>query len=75
MPGISHTHPMLASMFGMPYPTTFSGVPLPMVFRPLIERVAHLLWESRGRQPGYDFQNWIEAEHIVRHQLHCGSGF
>jgi hypothetical protein len=73
MPGMTqygmpftHTHAMMHSMFAMP---------LPMVFRPLIERVAHLLWESRGRQPGNDLQNWIEAEQVVRHQLCCSSGF
>jgi hypothetical protein len=73
MPGMTpygmpfaHMHAMTPSVFAMP---------LPVVFRPLIERVARLLWESRGRQDGYDFQNWIEAEHIVRHQLCCGSGF
>lgn len=41
----------------------------PLAFRPLVERVAHQLWETRGRQHGLELQNWIDAEQIVRSQV------
>lgn len=43
----------------------------PIHHRAAVEHVARELWEMRGRQPGYDFQNWVEAERIVRLQHGC----
>jgi hypothetical protein len=33
-----------------------------------IARVAYELYEQRGRQPGRELQDWLEAERIVRRQ-------
>ena len=31
-----------------------------------IARVAYELFERRGREPGHDFEDWLQAERIVR---------
>lgn len=38
-----------------------------------IARVAYELFEQRGREHGHDFEDWVEAERIVR-QRRRGAG-
>jgi hypothetical protein len=60
--------------FHMQQPMAQSFMPLygnPMTYRHQVEQVAHQIWEMRGRQHGQDFQNWIEAEHMVRAHMGC----
>lgn len=33
-----------------------------------IERVAYALYEQRGRIDGHDWEDWLEAERIVKQQ-------
>lgn len=42
--------------------------PLPsfVVDRAEVAKVAYALYEQRGRQAGNDFQDWLQAEAIVR---------
>lgn len=37
-----------------------------MVIHEATAKKAYELWEQRGRIPGHDFDNWIEAERIVK---------
>jgi hypothetical protein len=38
----------------------------PQVSREEVAVVAYELFEKRGRIPGYDVEDWLEAERIVR---------
>ncbi len=46
--------------------------------RSQIEKLAYSLYQQRGQQDGYDYQDWLEAERIVQAssapQSHEGSG-
>ena len=35
----------------------------------LIEKKAYELWEKRGRKPGHSFNDWLEAERIVKGKI------
>jgi hypothetical protein len=37
-------------------------------FQEKIERVAYGLYEQRGRIDGHDWEDWLEAERIVKQQ-------
>jgi hypothetical protein len=76
--GTTHSYPYGAT-YSYPYGATYSYpygtpayAPTSPTYRAQVERVAHQLWEQRGRMPGYDIQNWADAEHMVRQQL-CGT--
>jgi hypothetical protein len=32
----------------------------------IIRKVAQDLYEKKGRQPGHDLENWLEAEKLVK---------
>jgi len=32
----------------------------------IIRKVAQKLYEKKGRQPGHDLENWLEAEKLVK---------
>jgi hypothetical protein len=33
-----------------------------------VARIAYQLYEQRGRQDGYDMEDWLQAEALVRRQ-------
>ena len=37
-----------------------------------VARIAYALFERRGREHGHDFEDWVEAERIVRQQRRNG---
>jgi hypothetical protein len=37
--------------------------------RSLTEKLAYELWEQRGRKPGHDVQDWLDAEKMAKQKL------
>jgi hypothetical protein len=35
----------------------------------LIEKKAYELYEKRGRKPGHSFDDWLEAERIIKGKM------
>jgi Protein of unknown function (DUF2934) len=75
---LGHSHAMPMAAFSpethghfMNAGYTFSSAPNHFAHRMITERLAQQLWETRGRQPGQDMQNWLEAERVVRQQYGC----
>ena len=45
----------------------------PRASREEVARVAYELFERRGRKPGHDVEDWLEAERIVSARRRSGS--
>ena len=46
----------------------------PPVSQDEVATVAYALFERRGRVHGHDFEDWLEAERIVRQRAQRGNG-
>ena len=42
--------------------------------RARIEKLAYALYQQRGRLDGHDYQDWLEAEHMIRTSATTQSG-
>lgn len=53
---------------GAPRPKAANGKVMPEQLRSRIETLAYELYQRRGRQDGYDKEDWLEAERITLSQ-------
>lgn len=49
--------------------TTTRQAPSSAIDYDAVTRTAYELYEQRGRQDGHDFEDWLQAEAIVRGQI------
>lgn len=60
--------PSQQQAIGTPRPKAANGKVMPAQLRARIETLAYELYERRGRQDGYDKEDWLEAERITLSQ-------
>ena len=71
IPSVSKSVPTASPqqpMNGAPTAKAANGTVIPAELRTRIETLAYELYQRRGRQDGYDEQDWLEAERITLSQ-------
>jgi hypothetical protein len=59
-----------ASTLSQPFPSSVMWhQPGPEELRQRVEQKAYELFERRGRDPGHDLEDWLEAERLVKQEL------
>jgi len=69
MSAIKHTKKMKSSMRS-PLATSPQSTELPDGMRERISKKAFELWQERGYQDGHDLGDWLDAQAIVREEIH-----